>query len=163
MATHSSTLAWKIPWMEEHGRQRVGVAKSWTRLSDFTSLLQEIVPWYLILLFSSISLHHSLKKAFLTLLAILWNSAFSWICLSLSPLPFASVLLSGTCKASSDNHFAFLHFFFLRMVLVTASYTMLRTSTHSSSGTLSDLIPWIDLSLPLCNHKGFGLGHTWMA
>ena len=20
MATHSSTLAWKIPWMEEHGR-----------------------------------------------------------------------------------------------------------------------------------------------
>ena len=30
MATHSSTLAWKIPWMEEHGRlqsmgsQRVG-------------------------------------------------------------------------------------------------------------------------------------------
>ena len=25
MATHSSTLAWKIPWMEEHGRlQPVG-------------------------------------------------------------------------------------------------------------------------------------------
>ena len=31
MATHSSTLAWKIPWTEEPG-----VAKSWTRLSDFT-------------------------------------------------------------------------------------------------------------------------------
>ena len=27
---------------------------------------------------------------------------------------------------------------------------------------LSDLIPWIYLSLPLCNHKGFDLGHTWM-
>ena len=39
MATHSSTLAWKIPWMEERGRlQSMGVAKSWTRLSDFTSL-----------------------------------------------------------------------------------------------------------------------------
>ena len=31
------------------------------------------------LLFSSISLHWSLRKAFLSLLAILWNSAFRWI------------------------------------------------------------------------------------
>ena len=37
MATHSRTLAWKIPWMEERGRLQVhGVAKSQTRLSDFT-------------------------------------------------------------------------------------------------------------------------------
>ena len=37
MATHSSTLAWKIPWMEEPGRlQSIGVAKSRTQLSDFT-------------------------------------------------------------------------------------------------------------------------------
>ena len=36
MATHSSTLAWKIPWTEEPGRLVHGVAKSWTRLSDFT-------------------------------------------------------------------------------------------------------------------------------
>ena len=35
--THSSTLAWKIPWMEEPGRlQSMGVAKSWTRLSNST-------------------------------------------------------------------------------------------------------------------------------
>ena len=27
---------------------------------------------------------------------------------------------------------------------------------------LSDLIPWIYLSLPMYNHKGFDLGHTWM-
>ena len=27
---------------------------------------------------------------------------------------------------------------------------------------LSDLIPWIYLSLPLYNHKEFNLGHTWM-
>ena len=27
---------------------------------------------------------------------------------------------------------------------------------------VSDLIPWIYLSLPLYNCKGFGLGHTWM-
>ena len=40
MAPHSSTLAWKIPWMEEPSRlQSMGVAKSWTRLSDFTFML----------------------------------------------------------------------------------------------------------------------------
>ena len=38
MAPHSSTLAWKIPWIEEPGGLHAvhGVAKSWTRLSDFT-------------------------------------------------------------------------------------------------------------------------------
>ena len=37
VATHSSILAWKIPWVEEPGRlQSHGVAKSRTRLSDFT-------------------------------------------------------------------------------------------------------------------------------
>ena len=31
MATHSSILAWRIPWTEEPGRlQSMGVAKSWT-------------------------------------------------------------------------------------------------------------------------------------
>ena len=30
-------------------------------------------------------------------------------------------LFSGICKASSDKHFAFLHFFFLIMALITAS------------------------------------------
>ena len=38
MAPHSSTLAWKIPWMEEPRKlQAIGShAKSQTRLSDFT-------------------------------------------------------------------------------------------------------------------------------
>ena len=39
MATHSSTLDWKIPWMEEPGKLVCGVTKSWTRLSDFTLFL----------------------------------------------------------------------------------------------------------------------------
>ena len=36
MTTHSSTLAWKIPWMEEPGRLQSMGSQSWTRLSDFT-------------------------------------------------------------------------------------------------------------------------------
>jgi len=35
------------------------------------------------------------------------------------------------CKPTSDNHFAFLHFFFLGMVLITASCTVSRTSAKS--------------------------------
>ena len=178
-----------------------------------------------ILLVSSISLHWSLRKAFLSLLAILWNSAslvarmvkrlptvwktgfnpwvgkISWrrkwqptpvifpgkshgwrslvgysswgrkqsdtaeqlhFTSSYSPLPLASLLFSAICKASSDNHFDNLHFFFWGMVLITASCAVSWTSVHSSSGTLSDLIPLIHLPLPLYNHKGFELGHTWM-
>ena len=34
MATHSSILAWRIPWTEERGELHSMVAKSRTRLSD---------------------------------------------------------------------------------------------------------------------------------
>ena len=53
-----------------------------------------------ILLFSSISLHWSLRKAFLSLLDIHWNSAFKWVYLSFSPLLFTSLLFSVIFKAS---------------------------------------------------------------
>ena len=49
-------------------------------------------------LFSTISLHCSLK-VFLSLLVILWNSAFKWVNLSLSPLPFTSLLFAAIFKA----------------------------------------------------------------
>ena len=40
MATHSSILAWRIPWTEEPGGATVhGVTKSRTQMSDFTSSL----------------------------------------------------------------------------------------------------------------------------
>ena len=76
-----------------------------------------------ILLFSSISLYWLLRKAFLSLLAILWNSAFRCLYLSFSPLLFTSLLFTAICKASPDSHFAFLHFFFLGMVLIPVSCT----------------------------------------
>ena len=90
-----------------------------------------------ILFFSSISLHRSLRKAPLSLLAILWNSAFKWVYLSFFPLFFTSLLFTAIYKASLDSHFAFSHFFFLGMILIPVSCTMSRTSLHSSSGTLS--------------------------
>ena len=37
MATHSSILAWRIPWTEEPGRiQSMGSQKSWTRLKPLS-------------------------------------------------------------------------------------------------------------------------------
>ena len=36
MATHSSILAWRIPWVEEPGGLQSTGLQSWTRLSDFT-------------------------------------------------------------------------------------------------------------------------------
>ena len=102
------------------------------------------------MLLSCISLHCSFKKSFLFLVAILWNLAFRRVYISFSPLPFTSFLFSGIRKVSSDNHFAFLS---------PADGSHHCTLYHNPSGTLSDLILWICLSLPLYNHKGFDLGH----
>ena len=47
MATHSSIFAWKIPWTEEPGRLVHGVAKSQTRLSNFTcTWVNNKIPLY---------------------------------------------------------------------------------------------------------------------
>ena len=128
------------------------ISSASVRCIPFLSFIEPIFAWnvplvsliflkrslvFLILLFSYISLLFSHKKTFSSFLFILWNSAFKWVYLSFSPLPFASLLSSAICKASSGNHFAFLHFFFLGMVLITNSCTMLQTSVHISLGTLS--------------------------
>ena len=101
-----------------------------------------------------------IAEAFLSLLAILWNSAFKWEYLSFSPLPFASLRFTAICKASSDNHFVFFAFLFHGDGDDPHLLYNVKTSTHSSSGTLSDLVPEIYFSLPLYSHKGFDLGQT---
>ena len=155
-------------------------------LEEISSLSHSVVFLYF---FARIT-----EEGFLSLLAIPWNSAFRWVYISFSPLPFASLLFSAICKAFSDSCFATLHsfsfsstsllllthlppsscmctqscnpmncslpgasvhgslqarvlewiaisfsmhFFFLGMVLITASCIKSQTSIHSSSGTLS--------------------------
>ena len=123
-------------------------------LEEISSLSHSIVFLYLSALIT--------EEGFFIFPCFLWNSVFKWVYLSFSSLPLASLVFSAICKASSDNHFAFLYFFFLGMVLITASCTILWTSVLNSSGTLSDLIPWNYLSLPLYNHKEFDLDQSWM-
>ena len=57
-----------------------------------------------ILLFSSISLHWSLRKAFLSLPAIFWDSAFRCLYLSFSPSLFTSLLFTAISKAHLTSH-----------------------------------------------------------
>jgi len=78
-------------------------------------------------------------------------------------MPLSSLLFWAIFKASSDNYFAFLHFFFFGMVLITFSRTMWQTSVHNSSSTLSIISNPLNLCVTfLYNCKGFELGHTWM-
>ena len=116
-----------------------------------------------IVLFSSVSLHWSLRKAFLSFLAILWilhsdGCIFPFfLCLLL--LFFSHLFV----RPPQITILPCLHFFFLGMVLITASCTMSQIFVHRQALCLSDLIPWIYFSLPLYNHKVFDLGHIWIA
>ena len=121
-------------------------------LEEISSLSHSVVLLYFFALIA--------EEGFLISSCILWNSAFRCLYLSFSPLFFASLLFTVICMASPDSHFAFLHLFSIGMVLIPVSCTMLQTSGHSPSGALSELTPSVYLSLPLCNGKGFNLGHT---
>src|SRR5574337_73230 len=99
-------------------------------LEDISSLSHSVVFLYFFALIAE-------EDFFLSLLAVLWNSAFRCLYLPFSSLLFTSLLFTAICKASPDSHFAFLHFFSMGMVLIPVSCAVSGTSVHSSSGTLS--------------------------
>ena len=88
-------------------------------LEVISSLSHSIVFLYFFVLFIQegflISPSSSLELCFKRDLSFSFSFAF---CFSLSAI----------CKVSSDNHFSMLHFFFLGMVLITNSCTMLQIS-----------------------------------
>ena len=107
-----------------------------------------------ILLLSSISLHWSLRKAFLCLLVILWNSAFRWIYLFFS---FASLFSSflSYLQALLRQPFCLFAFLFLGDGFAHPPPVQCYEPTFIVLQTLflSDLIPLIYLSLPLYSHN----------
>ena len=146
-----------------HRQQPTRLLRPWDFPGKNTGVGCQCLLVFPILLFSLISLHWPLRKAFLSLLAILWNSEFKWVYLSFLPLTFASLLFTAICKPSPDSHLAFLHVFFLGW-----SWFLSPVQCHEPLSIvlqalcLSDLIPSIYFSLPLYSHKGFDLCHTWM-
>ena len=96
MATHSSTLAWKIPWMEEPGRlQSTGsqrVRHNWvTSLSFFQFLISEM---NMIILFS-----HSFIHRYLLIFTAEMDYKESWV---LKNWCFWTVVLEKTLESPLD-------------------------------------------------------------
>ena len=117
----------------------------------FLSFIEPIFAWYVPLV-SLIFLKRSLVFPILLfpLFFFFFFALFTQKCFLISPcysLELSSLLFITICKASSDNYFSFSHFFFLGMVLISASCTTSWTSFHSSSGTLSTRSNHLDLFL----------------
>ena len=128
------------------------ISSASVRSIPFLSFIQPIFAWnvplvsliflkrslvFPILLFSSfLCIDHWGRLSYLSLLFFGTAHSNGYIFLFLILL-FACLVFSAICKASSDNHFAFLHFFFLGMVLITTSCTVSWSPIHSSSGSLS--------------------------
>ena len=107
-------------------------------LKKISSLSHSIAFLYFFALITEesflISLYYSLELYIQMGISFLFSSDFHF---SSSSFFFSTAI----CKASSDSHFAFLHFFFLATFLIPISCTMSLTYIHSSSGILSDLVP----------------------
>ena len=99
--TLSDPMNCSLPGSSIHGIFQARVLE-WGAIafSEISSLSHSIVFLYFFALIA--------EEGFLSLLAVLWNSAFKRVYLSFSPLPFVSLLFTAIWKASSDNHFAFL-------------------------------------------------------
>ena len=106
-------------------------------LEEISSLSHSIVFLYFFALITG--------KAFLSLLGILWSSAFKWVYPSFSPLLFASLLFTAICKASSD---------IIVNIIVIVTLTM---ALHSS--TLAWKIPWMEELGSLESMGSLRVGH----
>ena len=111
-----------------------------------------------ILLFSSISFRCSFKKGFFSLLAVFWNSVFLGMSFPFLFLFFPQLFIKPLQMTTCLLTFVFLGGGFGHCLL----YSVPNHIHNFQALFLQDLIPWIYLSLHLCNHKGFDLGHPRM-
>ena len=124
-------------------------------LEETSSLSRSVIFLCFLALFTS-------KPCYLPLVFHGTLHSFSYIfpfpfCLS---LPFFPQLFVRPPQITILPSCIFLSF---GMLLVTASCTMIQTSVHSSSGTLSTRSNPLNLFITsLYNHKGFYLAHTSM-
>ena len=163
------------------------ISSAFVRFLPFLSFIVPIFAWnvpllslifmkrslvFPILLFSSISLHF-----------LYFFLLFSFLFLHLGSFSYLSLLFFRT-PHSNGYIFPFLLclslLFFSQLFLSPPQTTILPFCIYFSWGWFWSqppgqcyeppsivlqalcLIPWIYLSLPLYNHKGFDLGHTWM-
>ena len=122
----------------------------------FLSFIEPIFAWNIplvSLIFLKRSLVFLISPCYSLKLCIQMGiSLLLFLCLSL--LFFSQLFV----RPPQTNTLPFCISFFLGMILITTSCTVLGTSIHSSSGTLSIRYNPLNMSLPLCNHKEFDLG-----
>ena len=118
-------------------------------ISNFPKETSSLSPSVVFLYF-----HSSLKKA--VLLSLLFFGTLHLVLCTFPFPPCFSLLSSAVCKASSNNHFAFLLFFPLGWfcLLLPVQYCG-PPSTDLQAHGLLDLIPWIYSSPPLSIYRGF--------
>jgi len=153
------------------------ISSAFVRSILFLSFTVPMFAWYIplvslvflkislvfpILLFSSVSLHYSLREAFLSLLAILWNSAFRWLYLSFSPLPFTSLPFSAFVRPPQTIILCFCISFSWGWFWSPPPVQCYKLPGPSFFRFYRVYSLESVLSLPLYNHKGFDLGHIWM-
>ena len=97
----SHVQLFETPWTAAH---QAVPSMGFSRQEYWSGVLSLVFP---ILLFSSISLHWSQRKAFLSLLAILWNSAFKWV----YHLQLKDKLKSALFHGALTKHFKIFGFF----------------------------------------------------
>jgi len=119
-----------------------------------------IPPFYCFLPFLCID--HWGRLSYLSLLFFGTLHSDGYIYIFFPPLPFISLLLSAICKASSDTVLPFYISFSWGWFWSWLPVQCYKPPSIVQAVRLSDLIPWIYLSLPLFNHKGFDLDLIWM-
>ena len=125
-------------------------------ISDFLEEISSLSHSIVFLYFFA----RSLRRAFLSLLTILWNSTFKWVYLSFSPLLFTSLLFTAICEAPQTAILLFYISFswgwswslspvqcheppsIVYQALCLSNLSEMAMATHSSS--LAWKIPWTD-------------------
>ena len=177
MSDHTIVVIWFIKIFSVYSGHLFLVSSLSVRSIMFLSFIVPIFAWnahfvclsflkrslvFPILLFSSISLHWSLRNvSYLTLLFFGTVHSGGYIFPFLFAFCFSSFL--SYLQSLLRQSFCLFAFLLLEWFWSLPPVQCLEPpSIVLQVLCLSDLIPWICLSLPLYNGTGFDLGHTWM-
>ena len=124
---------------------------------DTTNFLEEIS-----------SLSHSIVSSILCIVHLRRSPCYSpELCIQLGislpfSLSFTSLLFSSICKASSENHFALLHFFFLQNGFDHCFLYNVKTSVDSFPGIVSECLSPLQFSYSVMSNSllPHGMQHT---
>ena len=129
-------------------------------ISNFLDEISSLSHSTVFLYFFAVITDHWGRLSYLSLL--FFRTLHSNGYFSFSPLTLNFLLFWAICRDLFRQPFCLIAFVFLEDDFGHCLLSSVTNLLHRSLVTLSDLKPWIYLSLPLCNHKGVDLVHAWM-